>query len=486
MTDYNPADETHLGTDFNLGSTILLDRFQLEAKLGQGGMGAVYRASDLLRRDKKGNPTQVAIKVISSQLRQDPRAEQLFKEELEKSRSLRHHNIIAVYDLHEDRDLLFISMELLDGYTLDTELKNHPQGLSLERTLELLQPVATALEYAHAHGVIHRDLSPKNIFILKNGEVRLIDFGIAYALNETYFTHNAAAANTAGNDPYMSPERFTGGNKSDVRDDIYGLAVVIYESLTGSRPYQRGAIIQRPENLFPEQPASLTKPQWGALKAGLAFQRQKRTAKPQQLIEAISAKSTGGGAWKVIAGILVVVGVVAGWLQLGGGLPQPEVALNKVIQPAIKQPDLAEQIEQQEAANQQLKEIEKLKQEQDQLAEAKRLAEEAAKQKHALLQKKLEDEKKAKAALEKKIKADQEAKWIAEVERKRLVAEAAQQKKAKQARLAQEQAKKEGAARKSAIAEKSRLAAEAAQRKKVEQERLVQEQAKKDDVARKK
>jgi serine/threonine protein kinase/WD40 repeat protein len=212
-----------------IGKTIG-GRYQIEALLGQGGMSAVYRATDPnLRRP-------VAIKVIHSHLSDDPRFVDRFKEEAAAVARLRHPNIVQVHDFNVDGDTYYMVMEYLVGETLQARLRrlnNTNRHMPLQETLELGLQVCAAAGYAHLHELIHRDIKPANIMIDVNGQAILMDFGIVKIIGGDYHTATGATIGTA---KYMSPEQIR-SERVDERADIYSLGVTLYEMLSGQPPY---------------------------------------------------------------------------------------------------------------------------------------------------------------------------------------------------------------------------------------------------------
>jgi len=260
----NVNDATDVDTSVELEpNTVLGNRFHILKKIGEGGMGVVYVAVDkslLLPNNKVALtadnfhankiPSQalIALKVLNPDIKVDEQLRTDFINEVNNARRLTDRHIIRVYEPHEMNGLLFFTMELLSGHNLFTELKANPGGLSVGKTKALLQPIAKALDYAHKEGVIHRDITPKNIFLHKNiasgvETTKLLDFGIAHFLTETVVTHGTreikAKFSTTGTDPYMSPERFAGAD-ANLKDDVYSFAAITYQTLTGQRPFYGG------------------------------------------------------------------------------------------------------------------------------------------------------------------------------------------------------------------------------------------------------
>ena len=202
----------------------------MEALLGQGGMSAVYRATDPnLRR-------LVAIKVIHAHLSNDPNFIGRFKEEAAAVARLRHPNIVQVHDFNIDGDTYYMVMEYLVGETLQTRLKRlnaAGRHMPLQEALQLCIQICEAAGYAHNHELVHRDIKPANIMLNVNGQAILMDFGIVKIIGGDYHTATGATIGTA---MYMSPEQIR-SERADDRADIYSLGVTLYEMLSGQPPY---------------------------------------------------------------------------------------------------------------------------------------------------------------------------------------------------------------------------------------------------------
>lgn len=205
---------------------ILLGRFKLIRLLGEGGMGQVWRVSDLeLQED-------AAVKILKSNLAADPYQIDLLRNECRNARRLVHPNIIRIHDFHRSGNLAFISMEYVAGENLN-DYRKRLGRLDPEDTLNRLVPVAEALSYAHGRGVVHRDVKPANILIDRNQNARLSDFGIAGVLRDTGPTLRIT---TGGSSYYMSPEQLS-QDAPRPADDIYALGAVMYDMLCGRPPF---------------------------------------------------------------------------------------------------------------------------------------------------------------------------------------------------------------------------------------------------------
>jgi serine/threonine protein kinase len=215
--------------DERLAPGTRLGPYTLGPFLGQGGMGAVYQAEHAsLRRT-------VALKVLPRALARDPEFVERFRREAQALAQLHHPNIVAVYDMGQEGDLCYFTMEHVDGTNLRSVLKSG--GLSAPQALHLVPKLCDALEYAHARGVIHRDIKPENILLGKDGEPRIADFGLARLVRGDAGAGTLTETRAVmGTPDYMAPEQRASTHDVDPRADIFSMGVVLYEMLTGQLP----------------------------------------------------------------------------------------------------------------------------------------------------------------------------------------------------------------------------------------------------------
>ena len=203
-------------------------RYIVSQMIGTGGMADVYLGLDT-RLDR-----QVAIKVLRRDLAKDPAFVARFRKEALAAGGLNHPGIVAVYDSGEEGLNSYIVMELVNGHTLREELAN-PATLTVDRSLEIIEGVLDALSYSHQNGIIHRDIKPGNIMLTEFGVVKVMDFGIARAMDDIGATMTSTW-NVVGTAQYLSPEQAT-GETSDLRSDIYSVGCLLYELVTGQPPF---------------------------------------------------------------------------------------------------------------------------------------------------------------------------------------------------------------------------------------------------------
>jgi len=208
---------------------VLCERYIVLERLGRGASGTVYRAKDTQLDEF------IALKVLPPELITDNTAVERMREEVRIAKKLRHDNIAAVYDFQIDRakGWCFITMELVDGSDLITLLREKGE-LGLEEVLGIVEQVASALDYAHKKGVIHRDIKPHNIMLAKDGAVKVTDFGIAKRLRDEM--SRISQTQPLGTPAYMAPEHLL-GERIGREIDIYSLAATVYELLSGHPPY---------------------------------------------------------------------------------------------------------------------------------------------------------------------------------------------------------------------------------------------------------
>jgi serine/threonine-protein kinase Stk1 len=273
---------------------VLASRYRIERLLGAGGMGAVYRARDLLA-EQYGDPhPYIALKVLNEAFAETPDASALLYSEFRLTQLLRHGNVLRLHAFHVDTtsQRAFITMELLHGMTLDKLLCERPLGLPWKELRDIVLPLLDALAYVHARGVVHGDMKPSNVMLTEEG-VRLFDFGLSQAQEGvlpglSHLSRERFAAWTPG---YAAPESLEYQPLS-ASADVYGVACLIYELASGRHPFRRLLSTQaRDEQLDRalHAPDNLPKRCWPALRRALAFDVAARTVSAGQLRDVFSA-----------------------------------------------------------------------------------------------------------------------------------------------------------------------------------------------------
>jgi len=212
--------------ELTTGSTFA-GRYHIIEELGKGGMGKVYKAQDTEIREK------VALKLIKPEIAADKKTIERVRHELTTARKIRHKNICGMYDIGEANGTTFITMEYVPGEDLKSFLRRSKK-LTVETAVSIGKQICEGLTEAHKLGVVHRDLKPGNIMIDTEGNVRIMDFGIARSLSAKAVT---VAGTMVGTPEYMSPEQAE-GKEVDHRSDIYSLGVILFEMVTGQPPFE--------------------------------------------------------------------------------------------------------------------------------------------------------------------------------------------------------------------------------------------------------
>ncbi|WP_395064780.1 protein kinase [Paraburkholderia silvatlantica] len=316
-----------------IGDT-LNGRFVLEECLGVGGMGTVYKALDLRKLEASDRKPYIAIKVLNVQFRGQPTSLIALQREARKAQTLAHRNIVTVYDFDRDGPLVYLTMEYLSGKPLSKLLRAPGfAGMPFEKARPIIAGMGQALAYAHERGFVHCDFKPANVFLTDGGDVKVIDFGIARVFQRPEEDPDVTVfdpATLGGITPaYASPEMFE-HREPDPRDDVYALACVTYELLTGKHPFNRKSATQaRSDKMRAERPPGLDRGQWRTLSAALSFERASRTASVKQFLEGMGVLThapafpgarvgvIGAGAVVVAAGLWVGYRALSGHGQTG-------------------------------------------------------------------------------------------------------------------------------------------------------------------------
>ena len=229
-----PSPSSELGAAPDLAPGVELDGYRLEAEVGRGGMGIVYRAL------QKSLQRKVALKVLPRKLATDPHFIARFEREALALASLNHPNIVQVIDRGLSGEICYLVMEFVEGVSLRHLL--HDSKLSPEQALEIVPQICAALEYAHGKGVVHRDIKPENILLTSDGQIKITDFGLARIVHGEKELGNRSLTHTnvlMGTPEYMAPEQREKAKTVDHRADIFSLGVIFYEMLTGELPIGR-------------------------------------------------------------------------------------------------------------------------------------------------------------------------------------------------------------------------------------------------------
>jgi len=304
----------------NLTSGVTLkDRFVLMEKLGQGGMGIVFKAKDLLKIEAHDKNPFVAIKVLTDAFKKYSGSFIALQREASKAQKLAHPNIATVYDFDRDGDTVFMTMEYLEGKPLNKIMKEISKTpLKTKDALYIIEELSNGLAYAHEKHLIHSDFKPGNCFVLTDGSVKLLDFGIARASTQTaeerentLFDPSKLSAVTPA---YATPEMFAGMNP-DPRDDIYGLACVAYQLLAGGKhPYNKVAAPKIKElGIKPKPIKGLNRRQQKTLLKALSVDRDERIETVNKFLTGMRLKKSHAKAIILVALFITIIAAGIGY-----------------------------------------------------------------------------------------------------------------------------------------------------------------------------
>ncbi len=274
--------------------SILRERFEILEEIGSGGMGVVYKAVDKRREEAGSDYPWVAIKVIKECYLYRPAALRALEREASKVQRLSHPNIVNVFDFDRDRERFFITMEWLDGMALAKLLKqSRSEPMSRTLALRVIRNAARGLAHAHKQGVVHADIKPNNIYLTRDQQIKLLDFGIAQAISEPNAGAETgpAAGTIVGYTPGYASCEILAGSVPTSQDDIYALGCIAYRLLTGRHPYGNlNALEAEAEGLSPEPIDALPPGIWESIAQTLKFRRKDRTASVARFLEDFSPR----------------------------------------------------------------------------------------------------------------------------------------------------------------------------------------------------
>jgi serine/threonine protein kinase len=271
-------------------------------------MGTVYKGRDLLKVEACDKNPFVALKVLNEDFKKHPDAFIALQREASRQQRLAHPNIATVYDFDRSGNTVFLTMEFLEGQPLNTYMRRHVRprgGLPFAQAYPIIRGLGLALSYAHERDIVHSDFKPANCFITTSGTVKVLDFGIARAIKgqddgeKSVFDPSRLGALTPA---YASPEMLT-GEDPDPRDDVYALACLAYELLSGQHPFDRkSATHAREKKMTPAPIRGLTRAQMRALTRALSLIRAKRTSSVNAFLEELKgARSRIRPVWWIVA-----------------------------------------------------------------------------------------------------------------------------------------------------------------------------------------
>jgi serine/threonine-protein kinase len=256
-----------------------IGRYELIDKIGKGGMGVVYSGKDTVIG------RQVAVKMLVSDIDISEETRERFFREARSAGQLMHRNIITIYDFGEEGGRAYIVMELLTGDSLHKVLTN-PEPMPIERQVEIMTRVCEGLAFAHARGIVHRDVKPANLFITTEGQLKILDFGVA-RIASSKLTRSGLIVGTPD---YMSPEQVM-GKVVDQRSDIFSCGTVFYQLLTRRKPFAAKRLPQVLDKVMSENPEPLTEAEAPQELAAIVMQALEKEPEKryQRMIEMLQA-----------------------------------------------------------------------------------------------------------------------------------------------------------------------------------------------------
>jgi serine/threonine protein kinase len=296
-------------------------------------MGVVYQAVDREAAHLEDPHARIALKVLNDEIRSIPEAALGLQRESSRARRLAHPNIVRVYEFYRDGEHYFVTMELLEGQPWDRLIGANARGMPLEQARPLVQQLCSALTYAHAEGVVHSDLKPQNLFLTRDQRVKVLDFGIAMPVRQAAAGGEQTKYNPrrlgALSEAYACLELWQGLDP-DPRDDVYSLACIVYELLSGVRPYGKETAPRAFEQqLIPAPIEALTGEQNRALRQALQLLRRDRTASVEEFVSAFSGQTHPGLAsqrpllFGLGATAIFLVAAIVLWTRSGNHVAAP-------------------------------------------------------------------------------------------------------------------------------------------------------------------
>jgi hypothetical protein len=261
--------------------SVIRKRFVLDTLLGKGGMGLVFGAIDRRKQEARDPHPRVALKVLNADFKRHPQSFIALQREARKAQTLAHPNVVTVFDFDRDGDIVYMTMELLTGRSLESMVReSRGTGIGSAAALSIIRGIAEGLAYAHRKGIVHSDLKPGNVFICEDGTPKILDFGIARAVPSSIaddVEDEFDAAELGAYTEAYATDEMVEGIDAHPADDMYALGIIAYELLTGFHPYKRhSAPNARELGITPEPLRGLKRKEAKAIHSCLSFDRKER------------------------------------------------------------------------------------------------------------------------------------------------------------------------------------------------------------------
>lgn len=321
-----PPSDTPLG----IGS-LLRQRFRIESVLGEGGMGTVFGAVDLLKQEARDEQVHVALKVMKPDIVDAELTFMGLQREARRAQQLAHPNIVTVYDFDRADGHIYMTMEYLRGRPISDLLKRNRHGLDPEQARDITTQIGAGLAYAHAEGIVHVDLKPQNIFMLDSGRVKILDFGIAKAYQEK--RQDRVEDAFSGYSPAFASPQIIRRERPTPRDDVFALGIVVYALFTGKHPFDwKSADKAEADGLRPARSPVFRRSEWRAVQAALAFDADTRPVDAGDFIKRFAPSKVKRAAVAVSVGS---VAAALAFVLLFEPAPGPEVPFDQ-LEPALQ------------------------------------------------------------------------------------------------------------------------------------------------------
>ena len=325
FTDAPPADGS-----LGIGS-LLRQRFRIESVLGEGGMGTVFGAVDLLKQEARDEQVHVALKVMKPDIVDAELTFMGLQREARRAQQLAHPNIVTVYDFDRADGHIYMTMEYLRGQAISDLLKQNRHGVDPDLARDITVQIGAGLAYAHAEGIVHVDLKPQNVFMLESGRVKILDFGIAKAYQEK--RHDRVEDAFSGYSPAFASPQIIRRERPTPRDDVFALGILVYALFSGKHPFDwKSADKAEAEGLRPERSPVFRRSEWRAVNAALAFDAEARPADAGDFLKRFSPSKVKRAA---VAVSVSSVAAALAFVLLFKPDPGPEVPFDQ-LEPALQ------------------------------------------------------------------------------------------------------------------------------------------------------
>lgn len=325
QADFDRPDES-----LGIGS-ILRQRFRIEGILGEGGMGTVYSAVDLLKQEARDEEVHVALKVMKPDLVDAEMTFMGLQREARRAQQLAHPNIVTVYDFDRADGHVYMTMEFLRGRALSDLLKQNRHGVDPDLARDIIGQVAAGLAHAHEEGIVHVDLKPQNVFLLDSGRAKILDFGIARAWQQKR-ADRVEDAFSGYSPPYASPQIIE-RERPTPRDDVFALGIIAYALFTGRHPFDwTQADKARAGGLRPAADRVFKRGEWRAIRAALSFDAEARPADAGEFLKRFAPSRIKRAAIGVSVGS---VAAAVAFVLLFQPQPGPEIPFDQ-LDPALQ------------------------------------------------------------------------------------------------------------------------------------------------------